>query len=327
MSSRVRQLGEISKLLDEGKIDRFEYEALKEELLTSQTPPVAQSSAGESSELMELAWEEIMRLRGRTLAEFNWTPERLRLTAGGQVLLQGIDAFDKGVGAFTLKAIGPNSDLMSLIELKPALLPMAVYMGVTGAIDDITSRYANSASPIEFRGYMAAFALLAWQSLTSAEIPLDPGLRNRPDQIFVRLGVADERDSSEVGHRDEVEPMHSAQGVPSLAEVVGRVHRKMGLVGLPVSLGVSIVEAVDGMLAAGLLHRTDSLDGFKQIIIHLQRGLTTQQRKQLGYSSLNSYPSTAVAYAKEIILQGIAAGAVDYSSEIADLIRSKPAGR
>ena len=103
----------------------------------------------------------------------------------------------------------------------------------------------------------------------------------------------------------------------------------MGLISLPVSYSVGILQALLRMSAAALLHRTGDADGFKMVIGSMSKSLNKRQRKMLGYSFRNNYPEKAVLYVKAIVSAAAESGAFDdsiYSPEYVELISNKPPG-
>src|SRR5690606_13955235 len=204
------------------------------------------------------------------------------------------------------------------------------YAGVTKTVDDICERYANHPMPYEFRGFMAAFCMFAWQALQEAGITIDPSEGNMPDEIFDQLGVGEPgSDTHPVEQARQSRPASAPQaegGATSLQSVVAEVHGEMGLSTLPVTVGISAVAALDGVVASGLLHNPGDFGAFRHLIGNLGKSLSRPERKLLGYSVLNSYPAMAVEYVKRVVVRGIEAGVLDYSSEFADLIRAKPVG-
>ena len=112
-------------------------------------------------------------------------------------------------------------------------------------------------------------------------------------------------------------------------DALSHVHEEMGLISLPVSYSVGILQALLQMSAAALLHRTGDADGFKMVIGSMSKSLNKRQRKMLGYSFLNNYPEKAVLYVKAIVSAAAESGAFDdsiYSPEYVKLISNKPPG-
>lgn len=330
MPSRIEQLVHLARLLEQGKIDRFEYEALKEDLFHSE-PPIGTESA--NPEPMTVAAAKIAAIRAQTLEAMGLSEVSLGQTIEGRVLLQGIDAFTKGVHAHSSRALGLDSGLRSLIESKPAFLLLPIYLGVIGTVDEIAGRYDNSQSPLEFRGFMAAYSLLAWDELLKNGVSFDPGQENKPWAIFDRLGVGDPVPVSGVAgdgtmptETPQQESQPPAVTAPSVADVVTRVHQQMGLTALPVSLGLGVLQAIDGMTASGLIYNSGDGDGFKLVVGTIPKSLNKAQRKLLGYSFLNNYPVRAVEYVKALVVAAVETGAADYSSDFVNLIRSKSPG-
>lgn len=331
MNSRIEQLNRLSTLLDEGKIDRFEYEALKEELLSLQPEPADLSSSLDLLQSVKAALSDVIdNLRLQTFNALGMSGDELAQSEPGRLLLRGVDAFTKGVLAFAILGVAGKAHLQRLLQERPVIGHIAVYVGVTKTVEDICERYTNHPMPYEFRCFMAAFSLIAWQALEEAGISIDPGEEKRPDRIFERLGVLQAESNvtpnADVTFASSVRTSGSSASPDSLEAVVAQVHREMGLSDLPISVGIAAIDAFELLAATGLLTTGGDFDLFRHLVGNLQRSLTRAQRKLLGYSLLNSYPTTAVEYVKRVLVRGIESGILDYPPSVADVVRARPAG-
>lgn len=209
MSSRLKDLERLQQMLNDELITHEEFSTLKDELL-SEAPESAETCEkgrhspepnsdashdpdrgefNDSSGLMATVHSEIAELKAKTLASLHLTEETLKQVDGGDFILKGI--FIKGVELHTRLVLRPESDLRSLVKIKPELLSKAIYMGVIETIDYVIEKFEGVEPPMVVRGFMASYSLAAWNHLVEAGIDFDPGEGKMPGDFFNRLGVAD----------------------------------------------------------------------------------------------------------------------------------------
>ena len=212
---------------------------------------------------------------------------------------------------------------------------------------DVSAGYGMRA-PYELRLIVAICCQVLWDDMQAHEIDFEV---ERPEVIADLMQIAhDSRlhmrnqasledsqpsaslDTGGAGREasESASLSRSEHDLESIAlDALSHVHEEMGLISLPVSYSVGILQALLQMSAAALLHRTGDADGFKMVIGSMSKSLNKRQRKMLGYSFLNNYPEKAVLYVKAIVSAAAESGAFDdsiYSPEYVKLISNKPPG-
>ena len=190
MSGRIDRLNQLNEWLDAGTIDQSEYEDLKKDLFASPSSIDPEFKSDVPADLMETIRNEVTKLQEKTFDSLGVTREELEeVDRTGLSILQGGDLFTKGVEAHTRMVLRPGSNLRNLVELKPGFLPVPIYMGVTQTIETMIERLDGLQLPLEVKGFMATYSMLAWESVVESGIAFDPGEGKWPADFFKLLGV------------------------------------------------------------------------------------------------------------------------------------------
>ena len=133
--------------------------------------------------------DKIAEQKATTFARFlEASEEALAQVDGGDIATQGIDVFVQGVEVHTRRVLNPNGKFRELVEMKPGLIPMAIYMGVMGTIDYMLENSDVLQLPLLVRGFAVCFSMVAWNDLVESGANFDPGSGKMPSDFMEVLG-------------------------------------------------------------------------------------------------------------------------------------------